>query len=152
MVDRWSDGGPRRTYRLHVVAPVTAGRPRGTTQVVTRGILMIECQIACKYEVQTNMSADTSVRDHCLAQLVLWFPLRLYPGDHRRLPPLTTALTDGGSVTADEAHVAPLRQRCQSRSEVQFHVAAGQSEMGPKRASEACVSPRRRVSVRGQSA
>ncbi|GKG38117.1 hypothetical protein Tco_0457340, partial [Tanacetum coccineum] len=40
----------------------TAGRPRGITQVVTGGILMIECQIAGKYEVQTDMSADMSVR------------------------------------------------------------------------------------------
>ncbi|GKF69560.1 hypothetical protein Tco_0202617, partial [Tanacetum coccineum] len=36
--------------------------PRGTTLVVTRGILIIECQIAGKYEVQTDMSADMSVR------------------------------------------------------------------------------------------
>ncbi|GKF39875.1 hypothetical protein Tco_0119936, partial [Tanacetum coccineum] len=46
-VDRWSGGGPppltaidRRWPPLTggpVVAPVTAGRPRGTTHVVTRG-------------------------------------------------------------------------------------------------------------------
>ncbi|GJS60167.1 putative reverse transcriptase domain-containing protein [Tanacetum coccineum] len=48
--DRWSAGvltirWPPLTaavdHRCPVVAPVTAGRPRGTTQVVTRGILMI---------------------------------------------------------------------------------------------------------------
>ncbi|GKF95004.1 hypothetical protein Tco_0284704, partial [Tanacetum coccineum] len=48
---------------------MVAGRPCGTTQVVTRGILMIKCQIAGKYEVQTDMSvrgtrwqAEVSVR------------------------------------------------------------------------------------------
>ncbi|GJZ31469.1 zinc finger, CCHC-type containing protein [Tanacetum coccineum] len=37
----------------------TVFTPRGTTQVVTRGHLMIECQI-CSYEVQTDMSANMS--------------------------------------------------------------------------------------------
>ncbi|GKG05300.1 hypothetical protein Tco_0325386, partial [Tanacetum coccineum] len=39
----------------------TMSMPRSTTQVVTRGHLMIECQI-CRYEVQTDMLADMSVR------------------------------------------------------------------------------------------
>ncbi|GKF77799.1 hypothetical protein Tco_0230269, partial [Tanacetum coccineum] len=36
-IDQWLTGGP-----AVVVAPVTDGRPRGTTQVVTRGKLIIE--------------------------------------------------------------------------------------------------------------
>ncbi|GJT95861.1 hypothetical protein Tco_1091379 [Tanacetum coccineum] len=80
-VDRWSDGGlavvrrwsaavDRRWPPLTTVDRWSGGcsgdrtvlTPCGTTLVVTRDILMIECQIAGKYEVQTNMSADMSVR------------------------------------------------------------------------------------------
>ncbi|GKF24040.1 hypothetical protein Tco_0076362 [Tanacetum coccineum] len=72
---RWLTGGP--TVVNGGPPPLTGGQavvrwrltdgdetvftPRGTTQVVTRGHLMIECQI-CRYEVQTDMSADMSVR------------------------------------------------------------------------------------------
>ncbi|GJX90949.1 hypothetical protein Tco_0344275 [Tanacetum coccineum] len=73
VVRRWSAAVDRRW------PPLTGGcygdgtllTPRGTTLVVTRGILMIECQIAGKYEVQTDMSirgmrwqAKVSVRGH----------------------------------------------------------------------------------------
>ncbi|GKF45449.1 hypothetical protein Tco_0132001, partial [Tanacetum coccineum] len=48
-----------------VVAPVTAGKPRGMTQVVTRGILMIELQsevlLQVRYEVgSTRQSLESS--------------------------------------------------------------------------------------------
>ncbi|GJT81340.1 hypothetical protein Tco_1055682 [Tanacetum coccineum] len=39
----------------------TVPTPRGTTQVVTRGLLIIVCRCR-RYEVQTDMSADMSVR------------------------------------------------------------------------------------------
>ncbi|GKD84344.1 hypothetical protein Tco_1355498 [Tanacetum coccineum] len=55
-VDQWSVVDRRLTDD-----DGTMSTPRGTTQVVTRGHLMIECQI-CRNEVQTNMSADMSVR------------------------------------------------------------------------------------------
>ncbi|GKF18549.1 hypothetical protein Tco_0063467, partial [Tanacetum coccineum] len=49
MVGRWLTTVDRRLPPLTdgpMVAPVTAGKPHGTTQVVTRGLLMIRCQVA----------------------------------------------------------------------------------------------------------
>ncbi|GKB91043.1 hypothetical protein Tco_0963315 [Tanacetum coccineum] len=61
VVDRWSGGSPASLTGGPTVDPVTAGKPRGTTQVVTRGILMI-----ANHMLQvTDMSADMSVLGVC---------------------------------------------------------------------------------------
>ncbi|GJY95759.1 hypothetical protein Tco_0512120 [Tanacetum coccineum] len=67
-VDRWLTTVDRRPPSLTggpVVAPVTAGKPRGTTQVVTRGLLMIRCQVAgtryCSSEVAVRGGRECQV-------------------------------------------------------------------------------------------
>ncbi|GJR93248.1 hypothetical protein Tco_0265422 [Tanacetum coccineum] len=93
--DRWSAGvltirWPPLTaavdHRCPVVAPVTAGRPRGTTQVVTRGILMIgvrgtvhriagtrflEGYVACShYWIQLAYEVARGVEIHLMVETV----------------------------------------------------------------------------------
>ncbi|GJR82476.1 hypothetical protein Tco_0153261 [Tanacetum coccineum] len=65
MVDRWLttvDPRPPPLIGGPVVAPVTAGKPRGTTQVVTRDLLMIRCQVEgtryCSSKVQYEVAEN----------------------------------------------------------------------------------------------
>ncbi|GKC73795.1 hypothetical protein Tco_1119678 [Tanacetum coccineum] len=64
-----------------MVAPVTAGRPRGTTRVVTRGTTNYWYEVAgtryCSYEVARNVrwqyevaAAGQSEHDTCLKRLI----------------------------------------------------------------------------------
>ncbi|GKA88792.1 hypothetical protein Tco_1281133 [Tanacetum coccineum] len=100
MLRRWSDDGsspltavghrcPPLTGGL-VVAPMTAGRPCGTTQVVTCGILMIKCQVAgmryCSYEVAENFRWQYEVAidgqlgdDTCLKRVIRGFQACVSP-------------------------------------------------------------------------
>ncbi|GKF52572.1 hypothetical protein Tco_0159482 [Tanacetum coccineum] len=75
MVDRWLttvdqwlttvDHRPAPLTGGLVVALVTAGKPRGTTQVVTRGLLKIRCQVAgtryCLSEVAVRGGRECQV-------------------------------------------------------------------------------------------
>ncbi|GJU98307.1 hypothetical protein Tco_1327578 [Tanacetum coccineum] len=67
-VDRWSGGGSG-------IGDGTVPTPRGTTQVVTRGILMIRCQVAvCGRRVSVRGNHVTIMR-------------RLVDGEMTKMPP-----------------------------------------------------------------
>ncbi|GJW45162.1 hypothetical protein Tco_1518826 [Tanacetum coccineum] len=67
-IDWWLTTIDRRLPPLTgglVVAPIMAGKPRGTTHVVTRGLLMIRCQVAgtryCSSEVAIRGGRECQV-------------------------------------------------------------------------------------------